>query len=175
MILFKIYYHLVAILKKILFSIVYNKHIKFGKKTTFRKGFSLVIEDNGKIEIGNNCFFNNYCSLNCKEIIHIGDNCIFGENVKIYDHNHRFSKKDIIIKKQGYKKEKIVIGNNCWIGSNVTILKGVEIGDNVVIGAGCVITDNIESNTILKNNQQYKIEKIIYKEIKNENRNIDTL
>lgn len=44
-----------------------------------------------KISIGNNVFFNNYCSIVSHESISIGDNCIFGENVKIYDHNYRFN------------------------------------------------------------------------------------
>ena len=39
------------------------------------------------VKIGDNVFFNNGTSIAAKEKIEIGDNCIFGENVKIYDHN----------------------------------------------------------------------------------------
>lgn len=42
------------------------------------------------VKIGDNVFFNNGTSIAAKEKIEIGDNCIFGENVKIYDHNHVF-------------------------------------------------------------------------------------
>ncbi len=59
----------------------------------------------------------------------------------------------------------IKIGNNCWIANNVLILKGVTIGDNVVISAGLVIRENIESNSIVKqNSNNITIEKILYKE-----------
>ena len=44
MFVFKCYYHIMAILKKILFKLIYGKRIKFGKGVTFRKGFSLIIE-----------------------------------------------------------------------------------------------------------------------------------
>ena len=83
MIVLKMYYHIMAFVKKIFYKIIYGKHIKFGKKVTFRKGFSIVIEDGAIVEIGNECFFNNYCSINAKIGIKIGDNCLFGEKLKI--------------------------------------------------------------------------------------------
>lgn len=153
-----------TIFTKFYYKICYNKNFVVGKHIHFRKNFLINIRENGKIKIGDNCFFNNYCSLNCLEYIDIGNDCIFGENVKIYDHNHRFNKTELI-RKQGFKKDKIEIGNNCWIGSNVTILKGSKIGDGVVIGAGCVINENIESNSIVKVNQTLEVEKINRREI----------
>ncbi len=157
MIILKIYYHIIAIIKKVFYKIIYGKHIKFGKKVTFRKGFSLVIEDNAVVEIGEGCFFNNYCSINAKVGIKIGENSIFGENVKLYDHNHIFKYEEELIKKQGFKSEKIEIGNNCWLGSNVVILKGVKVGNNSVVGAGEVVSRNIDSNTLLKNGSENNI------------------
>lgn len=112
------------------------------------------------MSIGDNVFFNNYCSINAKDSITIGNDTIFGENVRIYDHNHTFSEKDILIRYQGYTVAPIIIGNNCWICSNVIILKGVTIGDNVVIGAGCVISTDIPSNSICRNKQQQEYEVI---------------
>lgn len=142
---------------KCYYKICYGKKIIIGKHTHFRKGFVVNIRDKGNIKIGNNCFFNNYCSINCLDNVEIGNDCIFGENVKIYDHNHRFKEKELI-RKQGFKTDKIKIGNNCWIGSNVVILKGVTIGNNVVIGAGCVINSNIKDNQIVKKKEMLDIE-----------------
>lgn len=146
-----------AIIKKIFYKIIYGKHIKFGKGVTFRKGFSLVIEDSAFVTIGDGCFFNNYCSINAKERIDIGRNCLFGENVKIYDHNHRFNIKDQLIKKQGFKTGKIKILNNCWISSNVIILKNVTIGNNVVISAGEIVREDINDNKIFINSKKEDI------------------
>lgn len=83
---------------------------------------------------------------------------MFGENVKLYDHNHRFTDKQINFKDQGFKVGSIKIGDNCWIGSNVTILCNVSIGDNVVIGANCLIYKSIPSNTVVKNKNDLLIE-----------------
>lgn len=136
---------------KVLFwRILYLGNIHIGKGTVFYPNTHLTI-DCGKVSIGKHCFFNHFCSINCMSNISIGDNCIFGESVKLYDHNHAFSNKDNLIKKQGYTKGSIKIGNNCWIGSDVIILPNVVIGDNVVIAAGTIVTKNIEDNTIVKN------------------------
>mgnify|MGYP002644181061 CR=1 FL=1 len=156
MLFLKIYYHIMAIIKKFFYKIIYGKHIKFGKGVTFRKGFSLVIEDDAFVTIGNGCFFNNYCSINAKEGINIGNNCLFGENVKIYDHDHDYKNNlDNFVKKQ------IKIGNKVWIGSNSTILKGVGIGNNVVVAEGTTIREYIENNT-LTYQKKHLVKKNIY-------------
>ena len=134
---------------KAFYKLIYNRHIVWGKRTTFRRRFSLFISNEGFVRIGNNCFFNNDCSINCLKEITVGNDCIFGEGVKIYDHNHGHKISDIPFGKQEYSCERIKIGNNCWFGSNAVILKGVEIGDNVVIGAGCVIYKNVESGSVI--------------------------
>lgn len=133
---------------KIFLKIIYLNKIKIGKNVTIRKRLNVVHGEN--VSIGNNVFFNNDCSINALGKIIIGDDCLFGENVKMYDHNHIFSDLNKPIRKQGMKVGEIIIGNNCWICSNVTILSNVTIGDNVIIGANCLIYKSIPSNTIVK-------------------------
>lgn len=160
MLFYKAIFHIKSIIKKKLLKLIYGRKIKFGKHVSFRRRFNLFIDKKGLVNIGNNVFFNNDCSINAMEKIIIGDNTIFGENVKIYDHNHVFKNKDKLIKEQGFKTDKIEIGKNCWIGSNVIILKGVTIGDNCVIGAGCILKESIESNNIVRRNLANNIERI---------------
>lgn len=117
---------------------------------------------NGKLQIGDGVFFNNNCSLNCRDSIIIGNDCLFGEGVKIYDHDHEFRKKGLI-KEQGFVKEGISIGNNVWVGSNCVILKGVTIGDNVVISAGTIVRENVPDNCIAYNKLDFKIKEVNYK------------
>lgn len=128
--------------------------IKVGKRFTFRRGFSLMIDRGGEVIIGDNVFFNNYCSLNANERIVIGDGTIFGENVRVYDHNHCYRNPDVPIKEQGFSSAPVSIGKHCWLASNVVILKGVTIGDNCVIGAGCVIHKDVPENTVVVNRQE---------------------
>lgn len=123
--------------------------IKRGSKVILNKGFrarynlSIRAYNKGKIEIGENCFFNDGCSINCQESIKIGNNVICGQNVMLFDHDHDY-KKDM----NKFVTKPIIIGNNVWIGANCIILKGVTIGDNVVIAAGSIVKENIESKTL---------------------------
>lgn len=153
MIIYKVWYHLVSFIKVMWFKILWQGKFCVGENLQFRKGFTLLIMSEGRVKIGDDVFFNNYCSVCSMNNVSIGTGTIFGENVKIYDHNHIYTDTVLPIKKQGYTSAPIYIGVHCWIGSNVTILKGVKIGDNCVIGAGCVIYKDVPSNTRLVNKQ----------------------
>lgn len=145
----------------------YGKRISYGKGFISRAGFAIRFNNLGTdrryIKIGNGVFFNRCCSITCYDSIEIGNNTIFGENVRIFDHNHRFNIADIPVSEQGYTYSPIKIGNNCWIGSNVVILKGVTIGDNCVIGAGVVLNRSIESGSLVTTESGIKITKIQHK------------
>ena len=155
-IVIKIYKRVLSVLKKILWKLIYLSSFRYGKKTIFYPGTRITIDGNGILRIGSDCFFNHGCSINAMKEISIGNNCIFGENVKFYDHNHS-TQKNGIIKNQGYVLKKIKIGNNCWFGSNVIVLPGVTVGDNVIVGAGTIVTKSIESNSTVVSNIKNRI------------------
>src|SRR5665213_2945633 len=121
----------------------------FKKGVHFRNYCSVICSDNGRLLLGENVFFNNYCSINCLHEITIGDHSLFGEGVRLYDHNHDFRDKDKSIKDQGMRFGKITIGDNCWVGSNTVILPNVTIGNNVVIGANNLVYQSIPANTVV--------------------------
>ncbi|KAB7789599.1 acyltransferase [Bifidobacterium leontopitheci] len=150
MILIKVWYRITGLLLKALYKIVYGRHMRWGKAFHMRKGFQATVENGGEIVIGDDVFFNNGCGVHARKRIEIGSGTIFGENVHIYDHNHRFADPDVPIKDQGYTEGAVTIGRHCWIGSNVTILKGATIGDNVVIGAGCTIAGDVPSDVVVR-------------------------
>ncbi len=136
--------------------------IIIGEYFIIRDYCNFLVYPEAELKIGDRVFFNNYCSVNCLEKIHIGDDTIFGEGVKIYDHNHLIEKEDVLkYSKEEFTKSPVIIGKNCWIASNVTILKGVKIGDNCIIGAGCVIHKSIPANSLVKNQQNLIIDTIL--------------
>lgn len=157
MLLIKLWYHIVSAVQRMFYYAIYGAKLKIGKRTTWRKNFSIMKTSDAIIEIGKECFFNNGCSINANCLIKIGDGTLFGENVKIYDHNHRFNS-HIPIKSQGFSNGEVIIGKHCWIGSNVTILKGATISDN------CVISSFVPQGCIVKPDNQYHFEKIQYKD-----------
>lgn len=135
-------------IKNLIFKFTVRQSVSI-QKFHFRSGFHVFIEENGILEIQKNVFFNNNCSITAREKISIGSNCIFGENVKIYDHNHEYKDKSCLISKQGFSSEKVIIEEDCWIGSNVTILKGVHIGKHSVVGAGVIVYKDIPENSVI--------------------------
>lgn len=138
----------------------YGKRIEIGKKLSFRKGFNILIENEGHLKIGDNCFFNNDCSINCLDEIIIENGNLFGENIKIYDHNHKFNKNNI--SRNEFKTNKIHIGNNNWIGSNTVILSKAYIEDNNIIGAGVILNEIISSNKIVtQESRVLKVKEIV--------------
>ena len=97
-----------------------------------------------------NNFFNNNCGISCLGQITIGINNLFGENVKLYDHNHEFRSADRLVRNQGFNVGKIIIGDNCWFGSNCIILNNVIVGDNVVVGVNVVVYKSIPANSLIR-------------------------
>lgn len=122
-----------------------------------RRNVSFRVEG-GELTIGTS-FFNQGCSITCMDNIQIGDNCLFGPNVVVVDHDHEYRYTD---ERRGnhYRKAPISIGNNVWIGANVTILRGTQIEDGAVIGAGCIIRGKVEKNTVVVNKQDIHIKNI---------------
>lgn len=143
--------------------IKYGKRIKIGKNNRFRKRLKIIIEKDGVLEIGNNNFFNSDCSITCLEKITIGDNNLFGENVKIYDHIHVFNKSEENLRNKFITKP-ICIGNNNWICTNVVLLKNSKMNNRNVIGANVVFDGQIDSLKIVKNNKEISVKDIIIKD-----------
>lgn len=125
--------------------------LKIDEQFYTRSFCNIRVGDAGTLIIQKNVFWNNYCSVNCMYSIVIGENVMFGEGVKIYDHNHVITKNEsVCIHRNVLDYGKVIIGKNSWLGSNVTVLKGVTIGENVVIGANCLIYKDIPANSIVK-------------------------
>jgi acetyltransferase-like isoleucine patch superfamily enzyme len=132
------------------------KKLIIGKNVLVKRNCNFLVYPEGSLVIHENVFFNNGCSVNCLENIEIGANTLFGEAVKLYDHNHKYHLENdqLIVEREKFKTGRIRIGKNCWIGSNVTILNNVEIGDNVIIGANCLIYQSVASNSIVKQKEE---------------------
>ncbi len=137
------------------------KELTIEKNVRCKNYCNFLIYPKATLIIHENVFFNNYCSISCLEKIEIGSNTIFGEGVKIYDHNHEYEKfPSVKLSKSKYSKANVSIGKDCWIASNVTILKGVTVGDNVIIGANCLIRHSIPSNSIVKHKEDLLVERL---------------
>ncbi|MFR0541196.1 acyltransferase [Lactobacillus delbrueckii] len=100
----------------------------------------------GKIDIGNNNFFNHNVSITAAKAIIIGDGVDIGNNVVIVDHDHVMNDKGVT----GELKSSLVkIDNYVWIGANSVITKGVHIGEGSIVAAGAVVTKDVPAHSIV--------------------------
>jgi acetyltransferase-like isoleucine patch superfamily enzyme len=132
--------------------------IRLGHRVTARPGVTIAVR-NGNLEIGANVFFNKGCSVTCHENIRIGDNCLFGQNVLIFDHDHIFGQGKTV-NREGFKKSPVEIGSNVWVGANTIILRGSNIGDNCVIAAGTIVKGNIPSESVVYQKRELTIKPV---------------
>ena len=80
----------------------------------------------------------------------IGDYVMMGEACHIYTRNHKTSRLDIPMCRQGFEEYKpVTVGSDVWIGARVTILPGAKIGTGVIIGAGAVVTGEIPDYAVV--------------------------
>lgn len=140
------------------FVIKRNSRVHIGNHCVTDGRFTVIVDENANLSIGDHVYFNENCMISCKGVISIGKGCKFGPNVKIFDNNHKFDKVNGVSNNHTYGN--IEIGENCWIGSNVVILKGIKIGKNSVIGAGCVVSEDIPESSIVKQERKLIIERM---------------
>lgn len=123
------------------------------KSVVINQNNFITVKPNAKLSIGKNTYITR-ATISCLGEIEIGENCILGEGMKIFDHNHQYTKEPFSVSKTDFNIGKVKIGNNVWTGANVVILKDVTIGDNVILGAGCVIHKDVPSHSILLSEQK---------------------
>lgn len=123
-----------------------NAFLTINGNLSIQENVLIAIRKNSSLIIGKNCFFNRDCSIVSRIKVEIGDNCMFGEQVKIYDNNHQISNGQIYRDK--YDVEAILIGNNCWIANDVNILKGSIIPSNTVIASMSLVNKKLDLSGI---------------------------
>ena len=133
-----------------------NATIRIGENVSLNQNNYITIKNEAKFSIGSDTYITR-ATISCLGEISIGKNCILGEGMKIFDHNHQYTKEPFSVSKTDFNVGKVIMGNNVWTGANVVILKDVTIGDNVIIGAGCVIHKNVPANSIIINKQEHKV------------------
>jgi acetyltransferase-like isoleucine patch superfamily enzyme len=110
-------------------------------------GNNVYIANGKRLKIGAGCRINENVYI---EKAKIGDNVMIAPNVSILSRMHEYSRVDIPMSRQGYKKEaEVIIGNDVWLGRNVIVMPGVNIGDGVIVGAGSVVTKDVKSYEIV--------------------------
>lgn len=126
------------------------------ENVTINQNNFITTKQKAIMKIGKNTYITR-ATISCLGEIEIGENCILGEGMKLFDHNHKHTTNPFSVSKTDFNIGKIKIGNNVWTGANVTILKNVTIGDNVILGANTLIFEDVPSNSIVTLKQELNI------------------
>lgn len=112
----------------------------------------------GRVIIGNHVFMNSANYIRCDYKVSIGNFCMFGPNVRLWDtNNHPMSASARERQAQEIYRNNIdsyesgggpiTIEENVWLCVDVIVLADVTIGYGSVIGAGSVVTHDIPPMT----------------------------
>ena len=128
--------------------------LNIGESSTM-DGVHFAIGPEGRVQIGNFCYFTNAVLL-CELELRIGNYVVIGWNTTIADTDfHPLAPAERIADalacsplNQGrlrpeIAKRPVLIEDDVWIGPNATILKGVRIGAGAWIEAGSLVTHDV--------------------------------
>jgi acetyltransferase-like isoleucine patch superfamily enzyme len=124
------------------------KIANLGNEIVFYKGFS-VFNGAKNISIGK-CVCLADVLLNAGDKngkITIGDYCFFGHRVMVLARGHDY-KSSKMARIDNITEAAINIKSGAWIGSGSIIIAGVTIGEDSVIAAGSVVTKDVEPRAI---------------------------
>jgi acetyltransferase-like isoleucine patch superfamily enzyme len=99
---------------------------------------------NGSLVLGKRVFINTGATIVANHSIVVGDDCLIGDLVAIFDSDHHRMEPS-----RPTRMAPVRLGANVWVGRSATILPGVTIGDHAVIAAGSVVTGDVPAKTIV--------------------------
>jgi acetyltransferase-like isoleucine patch superfamily enzyme len=131
-----------------------NPALVVGTHCTF-DGVHFAVGEEGRIEVGNYCYFTNAVLL-CELELRIGSHVVIGWNATIADTDfHPIGPAERIADaiacsplgkgrpRPEIARRPVLIEDDVWIGPNATILKGVCIGAGAFVEAGSLVTRDV--------------------------------
>jgi acetyltransferase-like isoleucine patch superfamily enzyme len=99
---------------------------------------------NGSLVLGERVFINTGATVVAVHSIVVGDDCLIGDLVAIFDSDHHQLEPS-----RPTRVAPVRLGANVWVGRSATILPGVTIGDHAVIAAGSIVTSDVPARTLV--------------------------
>jgi acetyltransferase-like isoleucine patch superfamily enzyme len=99
---------------------------------------------NGSLVLGERVFINTGATVVANHSIVVGDDCLIGDLVAIFDSDHH-----PVEPSRPIRIAPVRLGANVWVGRSATILPGVTIGDHAVIAAGSIVTGDVPARTLM--------------------------
>jgi len=124
-----------------------NSKIIIGGNVTLSHGSLIRVGENAILEFVGTSITNINLTIDCKQLIRIGNDTMVGSDVIIYDsdfHPTAYSNKEFVT-----HTSPVFIGDHVWIGTRAMIMKGSNIGMGSIIGANAYFTSQVHANTLV--------------------------
>jgi acetyltransferase-like isoleucine patch superfamily enzyme len=118
-------------------------------------GVHFALGEEGRVEIGDYCYFTNAVLL-CELELRIGSYVVIGWNATLADTDfHPLAPAERIADavacsplgrgrpRPPIERRAVIIEDDVWIGPNATILKGVRVGAGALVEAGALVTRDV--------------------------------
>jgi len=123
------------------------EHITVGARTVIREHSWLCplplwngVAHSARIVIGSNVYIGRFCCISAIDLVEIGDDCVFSEQVYIADAVHQVDPRaGHIFTQPMLTKGPVRIGRGTFLGYGSRVLTGVTLGEGCVVGANAVV------------------------------------
>jgi acetyltransferase-like isoleucine patch superfamily enzyme len=98
----------------------------------------------GSLVLGERVFINTGATVVANHSITLGDDCLIGDFVAIFDTDHHQLEPG-----RPTRVAPVRLCTNVWVGRSATILPGVTIGDYAVVAPGSLVTKDVPARTLV--------------------------
>jgi acetyltransferase-like isoleucine patch superfamily enzyme len=98
----------------------------------------------GSLVLGERVFINTGATVVANHSIILGDDCLIGDFVAIFDTDHHQLQPT-----RPTRVAPVRLCTNVWVGRSATILPGVTIGDYAVVAPGSLVTKDVPARTLV--------------------------
>jgi acetyltransferase-like isoleucine patch superfamily enzyme len=109
----------------------------------------VIIYYPGRLRVGKNTGIAAYCQFHAGAGIDIGCDVLIGPGVMVWSQSHVCDNGTVLIRNQGWKRERVSIEDDVWIGAGAIILPGVRLARGTVVAAGAVVTESTEPYSVV--------------------------
>lgn len=118
----------------------------FGSGVYLSPGCVVQVGNGASLTIEDGVYMNEGCRVTVVESARIGAGTLFGPNVQIYDHDHRFDRGGV---HSELRSASVAIGERCWLCANVVVTSGCSIADRALVSANSVVTRDLAEEAAL--------------------------
>jgi acetyltransferase-like isoleucine patch superfamily enzyme len=139
-------------------------NISIGSSVIIDAFCSIIVSENGYLNIGSYVHIGSFCHLLASEGIELKDFSGLSQDVKVYSKTddysgHSLTNPTVPEKYKSIKKGKVILYEHVIIGSGSVILPNVKIGEGTAVGALSLVGSNLDSWTIYIGNPLKKLAK----------------